>query len=133
MNIKLFFNKRLEYNFEHAAVLCSKIIKQIYCNILNATTPTIAAAATITFIFCANQLLNCALILFIQTLALYKSFTYLLTYLHLLTYLLSRVNPGYAGRSSVEQEKVALDGSVECCTPPPRWCDLELSPFDPKT
>ena len=23
-------------------------------------------------------------------------------------------------------EKVALDGSVECCAPPPRWCDLEL-------
>jgi len=30
-------------------------------------------------------------------------------------------------------EKVALDGSVECCEPPPRWCDLELWPFDPKT
>jgi len=29
-------------------------------------------------------------------------------------------------------EKVALDGSVECCAPPPRWCDLELWPFDPK-
>ena len=27
---------------------------------------------------------------------------------------------------SVKQEKVALDGSVECCAPPPRWCDLEL-------
>ena len=25
-----------------------------------------------------------------------------------------------------ELEKVALDGSVECCAPPPRWCDLEL-------
>jgi len=23
-------------------------------------------------------------------------------------------------------EKVALDGSVECYAPPPRWCDLEL-------
>jgi len=23
-------------------------------------------------------------------------------------------------------EKVALDGSVKCCAPPPRWCDLEL-------
>jgi len=23
-------------------------------------------------------------------------------------------------------EKVALDGSVECCAPPPRWCNLEL-------
>ena len=23
-------------------------------------------------------------------------------------------------------EKVALDGSVECCAPPPRWRDLEL-------
>ena len=30
-------------------------------------------------------------------------------------------------------EKVALDGNVECCAPPPRWCDLELWPFDPKT
>jgi len=30
-------------------------------------------------------------------------------------------------------EKVALDGSVECCAPPQRWCDLELWPFDPKT
>ena len=29
-------------------------------------------------------------------------------------------------------EKVALDGSVECCAPLPRWCDLELRPFDPK-
>jgi len=26
----------------------------------------------------------------------------------------------------VRLEKVALDGSVECCAPPPRWCDLEL-------
>jgi len=32
-----------------------------------------------------------------------------------------------------ELEKVALDGSIECCAPPPRWCDLELWPFDPKT
>ena len=23
-------------------------------------------------------------------------------------------------------EKVALDGYVECCAPPPQWCDLEL-------
>jgi len=30
-------------------------------------------------------------------------------------------------------EKVALDGSVECCAPPPRWCDLDRWPFDPKT
>jgi len=30
-------------------------------------------------------------------------------------------------------EKVALNGSVECCAPPPRWCDLELWPVDPKT
>jgi len=29
-------------------------------------------------------------------------------------------------------EKVALDSSVECCAPPPRWRDLELWPFDPK-
>jgi len=29
----------------------------------------------------------------------------------------------------VKLEKVALDGSVECCAPPPRWCDLELWPF----
>jgi len=29
-------------------------------------------------------------------------------------------------------EKVALDGSVECCAPPPRWRDLELWPFDQK-
>jgi len=28
--------------------------------------------------------------------------------------------------------KVAFDGSVECHAPPPRWCDLELWPFDPK-
>ena len=28
--------------------------------------------------------------------------------------------------STVKLEKVALDGSVECCAPPPRWCDLEL-------
>ena len=26
----------------------------------------------------------------------------------------------------IKLEKVALDGSVECCAPPPRWCDLEL-------
>ena len=26
----------------------------------------------------------------------------------------------------LQLEKVALDGSVECCSPPPRWCDLEL-------
>ena len=29
-------------------------------------------------------------------------------------------------------EKVALDGSVKCCAPPPGWRDLELWPFDPK-
>ena len=23
-------------------------------------------------------------------------------------------------------EKVALDGSVECCAPPPRWCALNF-------
>ena len=23
-------------------------------------------------------------------------------------------------------ECCALDGSVECCAPPPQWCDLEL-------
>jgi len=33
----------------------------------------------------------------------------------------------------LELEKVALDGSVECYAPPPRRCDLELWPFDPKT
>ena len=32
----------------------------------------------------------------------------------------------------LQLEKVALDCSVECCAPPPRWCDLELWPFDPK-
>ena len=26
----------------------------------------------------------------------------------------------------IRLEKVALAGSVECCAPPPRWCDLEL-------
>jgi len=25
------------------------------------------------------------------------------------------------------------DATVECFAPPPRWCDLELWPFDPKT
>jgi len=35
--------------------------------------------------------------------------------------------------SKTKLEKVALDGSVECCAPPPRWCDLVLWPFDPKT
>jgi len=29
-------------------------------------------------------------------------------------------------RNKERLEKVALDGSVECCAPPPRWCDLEL-------
>jgi len=29
-------------------------------------------------------------------------------------------------KSITELEKVALDGSVECCATPPRWCDLEL-------
>ena len=28
--------------------------------------------------------------------------------------------------TDVKLEKVALDGSVECCVPPPRWCDLDL-------
>ena len=28
--------------------------------------------------------------------------------------------------------KSCTDGSVECCAPAPRWCDLELWPFDPK-
>jgi len=28
--------------------------------------------------------------------------------------------------SSTKLEKVALDGSIESCAPPPRWCDLEL-------
>jgi len=27
----------------------------------------------------------------------------------------------------VQLEKVALDGSVECCAPPPRWWDLDLA------
>ena len=31
-----------------------------------------------------------------------------------------------AARRKEKLEKVALDGSVECCAPPPRWCDLEL-------
>ena len=30
------------------------------------------------------------------------------------------------GLTHYQLEKVALDGSVECCAPPPRWCDLEL-------
>ena len=46
------------------------------------------------------------------------------------------INKAYFGFMSVKTicklEKVALDGSVECCVPPPRWRDLELWPFDPK-
>jgi len=30
------------------------------------------------------------------------------------------------GQTDTKLEKVALDGSVECCAPPPRWCDLEV-------
>jgi len=33
----------------------------------------------------------------------------------------------YSNSLNFKLEKVALDGSVECCVPPPRWCDLELS------
>jgi len=42
----------------------------------------------------------------------------------------------FATDSVVQQyfklEKVALDGSIECCAPPPRWCDLELLTFWPQ-
>jgi len=39
-------------------------------------------------------------------------------------FMLPRPNSGkYA---SHKLEKVALDDSVECCAPPPRWRDLEL-------
>ena len=33
---------------------------------------------------------------------------------------------GGGGTNMSRLEKVAVDGSVECCAPPPRWCDLEL-------
>jgi len=42
-------------------------------------------------------------------------------------------HPGYEKSTNGKLEKVALNGSVECCAPPPQWCDLELWPFDPKT
>ena len=29
-------------------------------------------------------------------------------------------------QNKLKLEKVALDGSVECCAPPPRWCDLDF-------
>jgi len=32
----------------------------------------------------------------------------------------------YNCNTKFKLEKVALDGSVECCAPPPRWCDLDL-------
>ena len=32
----------------------------------------------------------------------------------------------YTAVTQIKLEKFALDGSVECCAPPPRWCDLEL-------